>query len=350
MTAAAPVRNAAGLAFPFAPPEPGEAVAAAEGVLWLRLPLPMALDHVNVYALEDDDGWTLIDAGLNWAKGRAAWDALLAGPLAGRPVTRVILTHHHPDHVGMAARFVEQGATLWATRTAWLFARMLTLDHHDRPTPHALAFLRRAGWDAARLDAHARTEPFNFSRVVQLLPPGFRAIDDGDVLRIGARRWRVRMGGGHAPDHATLWSLDDPLVLTGDQCLPRISPNIGVYATEPEADPLSDWLKSCDRLGAEADDDMLALPGHERPFTGLRRRFAALRQGHETALARLTQRLAERPRSAVEVFPALYGRPIGDAEFGLATAEAVAHMNHLRATGAAAARVDDDSALRFRPA
>jgi len=339
-----------GLAYPFAPPGPGEAVAVADGVLWLRLPLPMALDHVNVYALEDGDGWTLIDAGLNWRGCREGWDAALAGPLAGRPVRRVIVTHHHPDHVGCAARFVADGAELWTTRTAWLFARMLTLDHQDRPPPQTLAFLRRAGWSAERLAAYAEAEPFNFSRVVAPLPPGFRRIAAGDEIAVGRRRWRVALGGGHAPDHLTLWSRDGDLAITGDQCLPRISSNIGVYATEPEADPLTDWLESCDRLGATADDAALALPGHERPFTGLARRFDALAQGHQTALARLMERLAEGPRTAVEVFPALFGRPIGDGEVGLATAEAVAHLNHLAATGRAVFRTDPDGARRFRPA
>lgn len=337
-----------GLRYPFEPPEPGRAVEAAEGVLWMRLPLPMALDHVNVYALDDGDGWTIVDAGVDWRGCREGWEALLAGPLAGKPVRRLIVTHHHPDHMGCAALLMARGAELWTTRTAWLYARMLTLDHHDRPSPQHVAFFRRAGWSAARLATYAANEPFNFSRSVALPPLGFRSLAEGDAVTMGGRLWRVRLGGGHAPDQATFWSGDGALALVADQILPRISPNIGVYATEPEADPLADWLESCDRLGAVADDRRLALPGHERPFTGLRFRLRQLAQNHHGALTRLQALLAERPMTAVECFPTLYRREIGDGEYGLATAEAVAHLNHLRAAGRVEAVEGADGAMRFQ--
>jgi glyoxylase-like metal-dependent hydrolase (beta-lactamase superfamily II) len=322
------------------PPGPGAAVEVAEGVLWARLPLPMALDHVNVYALDDGDGWTVVDAGLATEGCRAAWDALLAGPLGGRPVRRIVVTHHHPDHVGLAARFVRAGAELWTTRTAWLYARMLTLDHQDRPAPEALAFLRRAGWSAERLAAHAAREPYNFSRRVEPLPVGFRRLADGDAVKMGGRRWRVVAGGGHAPEHATFWSEDGALALTGDQALPRISPNVGVYASEPDADPLADWIETCARLGAIATPERLALPGHETPFAGLPARLAALAESHGRRLDRVRMLIAAAPRTAVECFGALFRRAIGEDEYGLATAEAVAHLNHLLARGEALATED----------
>jgi len=338
----------AGLVTPFAPPAPGEAVTVAPGVLWLRLPLPMALDHVNVYALDDGDGWTVIDAGLACSGCREAWAQIKAGPLAGRPVRRLVVTHHHPDHVGLAGSFIAGGAELWTTRTAWLTARMLTLDHHARPTPEALRFYRRAGWSAARLAAYAAREPFNFSRSVEPLPPGFRRLVEGETVTMGARRWRVAMGGGHAPEHATFWSEDGALALTGDQVLPRISSNIGVYPTEPDADPLSEWLESCARLALLADPRRLALPGHNAPFTGLPLRLRQLAENHAGALTRLRRHLAQAPRTAVECFAMLFKREIDDGVYGLATAEAVAHLNHLRARGEAAAEEGADGALRFR--
>ncbi|MFP4296017.1 MAG: MBL fold metallo-hydrolase, partial [Halothiobacillaceae bacterium] len=159
-----------------APPGPGEAVEIAEGVLWGRLPLPMALDHVNVYAFDDGDAWTVVDSGLNWRGCREGWERLLAGPLSGRPVARLVVTHHHPDHMGLAADFIARGAALLTTRTAWLYARMLQLDHEERPSAEAVAFRRRAGYDPARLAAYAETEPFNFSRTVARLPLGFERI------------------------------------------------------------------------------------------------------------------------------------------------------------------------------
>ncbi|MFN3274584.1 MAG: MBL fold metallo-hydrolase [Paracoccus sp. (in: a-proteobacteria)] len=311
------------------PPAEGAAITVAPGILWLRLPLPMKLDHVNVYALEDGDGWTLIDTGMDSRRTRAIWDALRAGPLQGRPIRRVIGTHHHPDHIGLAGWFMAEGATLAMSRTAWLMARMLVLDEQDRPSPEALAFWRRAGMPPELMDRRASERPFNFADTVHPLPPGYTRLTEGQVLAIGPRRWRVAMGHGHAPCHVTLWSLDDHLVIGGDQLLPSISPNLGVYPTEPEADPVGEWLESCTRLAALAQGDQLVLPGHKLPFTGLPMRLNQLIQNHHSALERLTQALHEAPRTAVGCFDILYRRQIGDGEFGLALVEAVAHLNHL---------------------
>jgi glyoxylase-like metal-dependent hydrolase (beta-lactamase superfamily II) len=320
---------------PLPPPAPGEAVAVAEGILWLRLPLPMGLDHVNVYALDDGDGWTVVDTGLSTAKTRETWAAALAGPLAGRPVRRVIVTHHHPDHVGLAGWFQSGGAELLATRTAWLYARMLTLDAQDRPMPEAVAFWRRAGMPEAVLTAREGERPFNFADVVAPLPLGFTRLAEGEALRAGGRDWTVRLGQGHAPDQATLWG--EGLVLGADQLLPGISANIGVYPTEPEADPLAEWLSSCARLAGFATEGQLVLPGHKRPYRGLPARLAEMIRGHAEALDHLRAALRTGPLTAWEAFAPLYQRAIPPPEQGLALVEAVAHLNHLRGLGQAVA-------------
>ncbi|MBL4926763.1 MBL fold metallo-hydrolase [Fuscibacter oryzae] len=321
------------LTFPFPDaPAPGAAVQVASGILWLRLPLPMALDHVNLYALDDGPGWTLVDTGINSRTSRTMMQALLDGPLAGKPVTRVILTHHHPDHVGLAGWLQDRGAELLATRTAWLYARMLTLDVQPSLTPQAREFLIRAGTPPALLAKREADRPFNFADVVHPLPTGFTRIAEGDVIRAGGRDWHIRLGHGHAPDHATLWSEDDTLIIGGDQFLPGISPNIGVYPTEPQADPLEDWLASCRAFVPHARDHHLVLPGHKLPFTGLPFRLRQMAENHEQALARLTGRLAT-PMTAAETFPALFKREIGEGDFGLALAEAVAHLNWLLRRG-----------------
>lgn len=321
-----------GIRHPFdTPPAEGGAVGVAPGILWLRLPLPMALDHVNIYALDEGDGWTIIDAGLSSKGSKAIWEGLLAGPLQGKPVTRVILTHHHPDHVGLAGWFQSRGAALWATRTAWLYARMLVLDVQDRPAAEALTFYRRAGLSEAELAQRAGERPFNFADVVDPLPLGFTRLTEGQRLRAGGRDWTVRIGHGHAPDHATLWS-DDGIVLGGDQLLPGISANIGVYPTEPEADPLTDWLDSCRAFQAHARADQLILPGHKLPFTGLPFRLEQMIENHETALDRLLDHLAT-PRTAADCFLPLFKREIGGAEFSLALVESIAHLNCLLRRG-----------------
>ncbi len=315
-----------------APPAPGEAVEVADGVLWLRLPLPMALDHVNCLALDEGDGWTVVDTGLDTSKTRAIWESLLAGPLGGRPVRRVIVTHYHPDHIGLAGWFQERGADLWTTRTSWLFARMLTLDEQPLPRPETLAFWRAAGMDADLLARRVGERPFNFCDVVAPLPLGYRRIRAGEVLSIGGRDWQVRCGDGHAPEHATFWSRSDDLVIGGDQLLPSISPNLGVYATEPGADPVGEWLDSCRAFLPHARPDQLVLPGHKLPYRGLPLRLGQMIANHEGALARLEAFLAE-PRTACGCFPALYRREIGEAEYGLAMVEAVGHLNHLLKAG-----------------
>ena len=323
-----------GVAHPWpAPPENGGAVDVAPGVLWLRLPLPMRLDHVNCYALDDGDGWTLIDTGFDSHTTRDLWQGLLDGPLAGRPVRRVIATHHHPDHIGLAGWFMAQGAELWTTRTAYLMARMLILDEQDLPPHETVEFWRRAGMPAELLAQRSAERPFNLADVVHPLPLGFRRIRDGDMIHMGGRDWRIFTGNGHAPEHATFWSLDDDLVIGGDQLLPGISPNLGVHPTEPDADPVGEWLESCERFAGMAANRHLVLPGHKLPFTGLPVRLAQMRDNHVSALDRVVALLQQSPRTAVGCFPVLFKRPIGTAEFGLALVESVAHLNRLSQSG-----------------
>lgn len=315
-----------------APPPEGEATEVASGVLWMRLPLPMRLDHVNCYALRDDDGWTVVDTGFDTGRTRAIWQRLMDGPLAGAPVVRVLATHQHPDHIGLAGWFMASGAELLTSRTAWLFARMLQLDVQDRATPEQLSFLRSAGMDARRLAQRAAERPWNTADIVHPLPLGYTRVRDGDTLRLAGRDWRVVVGNGHAAEHLTLWS-GDGLVIGGDQLLPGISPNLGVHATEPGADPVQEWLDSCARFAPLAEAGHLVLPGHKLPYTGLPQRLAQLAENHESALARLARSLAERPRTAAECFDTLFRRGIGDGEYGLALAEAVAHVNALSRRG-----------------
>ncbi|HBQ36494.1 MAG TPA: MBL fold hydrolase [Rhodobacteraceae bacterium] len=335
--------------YPFeTPPAEGEAIQLADGVLWMRLPLPMALDHVNVFALDDGDSWTVIDTGFASRRSKTIWRKLLAGPMAGKPVGRVIVTHHHPDHIGLAGWFqAEHGVELCTTRTAWLFARMLTLDEQDRPTKETLDFWRSGGMNGDLFDKRANERPFNFADMVAPMPLGFMRVKQGDVIGFGGRKWDVHIGNGHAPEHATFWSRDDNLVLGGDQLLPSISANIGVYATEPEADPLADWLESCERLGRLAREDHLVLPGHKLPFTGLPTRMRQLIDNHHGALKRLAKHLSE-PRTAAQCFAPLFKRKIGEDVYGLALVEAVAHLNHMQQNGQVTRSRRDDRAWLWR--
>jgi len=327
------VTAAAPLHFPFAThPSEGNVTEVAPGVLWLRLPLPMTLDHVNCYVLDDGDGWTLVDTGIASDRAKALFEALLAGPFAGKPLRRLIVTHYHPDHIGLAGWFVARGVELLTTRTSWLTARMLTFDRQETHSPQALTFARRAGMTEEQLATRAAERPFNFADVVSPLPPGYTRLAEGDRITAGGRRWQVLFGQGHAPDHALLFSQDDALVLAGDQVLPGISPLIAVYPSEPEEDPLTAFLSSTAALIRHANENHLVLPGHKLPFQGLPHRLHEMAQHHEQALARLLEHLST-PRLAVDCFPLLFKRPVTQSTFGMALSESVAHLNCLLTRG-----------------
>ena len=338
-----------GLNYPWeAPPEHGVPIEVSEGVLWFRLPLPMKLDHVNVYALDEGDSWTVIDTGFASKKCKAIWQGMMDGPLGGKPISRVVVTHHHPDHIGLAGWLKSDfGAELVTTRTAWLTARMLTLDVQEVPNAETLAFYKLSGMDAELYAKRATERPFNFADIVAPIPLGYTRIQEGEQIKMGGRTWDIHMGNGHAPEHATFWSQDDNLVLAGDQILSSISPNVGVYATEPMADPIGEWLEACERLNLLVQDDHLVLGGHKLPFTGLPQRMRQLIENHHSALKRL-EKYIEPPKSASECFSCLFKRPIGEGEYGLALVESVAHLSHLYQTGLATRELRSDGAWVYQ--
>lgn len=326
------------------PPEEGEMIELARGVHWIRLPLPMRLNHVNIYVLDDGESWTVIDTGMFSKRGCALWERLMSGPLAAKPIKRVILTHHHPDHVGSAGWLKsEHGAEIWATRTAWLLARMLTLDVQESYPPESVEFYKRTGMPQEILQKRLSERPYNFADTVSHIPLGFRRIRQGDVIEMGGRTWDVHIGNGHAPEHATFWSQDGELVIAGDQIIPSISSNLGVYPTEPDADPVGDWFESCQRLKKIATNVQMTLPGHKLPFTGLPVRLDQLIDNHHTALARLLEHL-EIPRVAADCFRPLFGREIEPEAYGLALVETIGHLNHLYDLGKIEREMDGNGA------
>jgi glyoxylase-like metal-dependent hydrolase (beta-lactamase superfamily II) len=333
------------------PPEPGDAREVAPGVLWVRMPLPWSLAHINLYAIADGDGWAMVDSGAQTPEALAAWRRLLGagGALAGARLTRVICTHMHPDHVGMAGWLTRRfDCRLWMTRLEFLTCRSLVADTGREAPADAIRFYQQAGWDSEAIETY-RAKFGGFGKYVHALPDSYRRLVDGEPIRIGAHDWRVVVGQGHSPEHACLVCDELKLMVSGDQVLPRISSNVSVFPTEPEADPLGEWIASLDRLARELSDELLVLPAHGEPFRGLQARLARLAAGHHKSLARLKSRLGEQPQRVVDVFGALFARPIDQRSelLGLATGESLAHLNHLIARGDARVTTGEDGVHRY---
>ena len=332
--------------YPYDAPAVGEAFEIAKNIFWARMSLPMQLDHINIYWLVDDDGVTIVDTCLNLPYAREMWQNMIATYIAPKPIKRVLLTHFHPDHSGLAGWFMEEfGAELWTSRTTYLLLRMLLLDVQERPLELHRRHWARVGYDQDWLEARMNKRPFNMIDTVHMLPLGFRSVFNGETLRLGGREWTVKMGNGHAPEHITLWS--DDIALVGDQVLPAITPVISVFPTEPNADPLAEFTESCLRLGKDARDDQLFLCGHNRPFYGGKSRLQALATHHFEALDRLREAL-KTPKTMIDTYPLLFKRKINAENEGFAISEAVAHFNHLKLRGEVECFQDSDGIYRWQ--
>jgi glyoxylase-like metal-dependent hydrolase (beta-lactamase superfamily II) len=331
--AEAPARPGSNLHYPFAArPELGQTIELAPGIHWVRMRLPMQLNHINLWLLEDGDGWTVVDTGINDQVTADAWKTLFTGAMGGGPIKRVIVTHLHPDHVGLAGWLVRRfSVELWMSRTDYLLCRNLVADTGQEAPAEGVRFYRAAGFPDQALEDY-KTRFGGFGRGVYKLPNAYRRIEEGERIPIGGRVWEIVVGRGHAPEHACLWCREENLFISGDQVLPRISSNVSLFPTEPEADPLKDWLDSCARLKALLPEDILVLPSHNEPFRGVKLRLQELIDGHEQNMDKLVA-LCTEPKRAVDVFPALFRAKITSGNFGMATGESLAHLNCLRARG-----------------
>lgn len=335
----------AGLDYPLeGVPDVGDTMEILPGLHWVRMPLPFSLKWINLWLIDDGEpGWTIVDTGIPLDETRDAWRQIFEKKLAGRPVWRIIVTHMHPDHSGNAGWLSRKfpGAGLWMTQLEYLTCRMLVADT-GRDAPQAgIDFYNAAGWTQAQVGNY-RERFGEFGRAVSQMPDSYRRLRDGGTIRLGGHDWQAIIGRGHSPEHCCLYSEALNVMISGDQLLPRISSNVSVHPTEPLANPLADWIASCEKLRDMVPEDVLVLPAHNEPFHGAHKRLDHLVKGHEAALKRLKQRLEEAPRRVVDVFPAVFGRAIGDDVLSMATGEALAHLRCLIERGEAGVERDGD--------
>lgn len=319
------------LRFPFAAPPPtGTYQEVAPGILWIRVPLPFRLDHINIYLIEDDGGWAVLDTGIANTATRELWDALLTGPLAGRKLTRLIVTHFHPDHIGLAGWLCERfGIPLLTSQTSYLNSLNISLSPSTLDAKPYHDFYSRHGVDDATT-ARVATNGHGYLRMVVPLPPTFQRVVAGDVLRIGQRRFQVLSGDGHAPEQLMLYCAEDKVFLAADQVLAKITPNVSVWPVDPEGDPLGLFMRSLRELQAELPNDVLVLPGHQLPFRGLHARVEQLIAHHEARCADIAAAAAKGPISAADLVPVIFRRAITDPhQMSFAFSEGLAHVNYM---------------------
>jgi glyoxylase-like metal-dependent hydrolase (beta-lactamase superfamily II) len=335
-------------------PGPGAVREVAPGIFWLRMGLPFALDHINLWLLEDAlpgdsgmrRGWTVIDCGISSEATRAAWETIFAERLGGLPILRVIVTHCHPDHVGLADWLCERwNAPMWMTTGEYAFARMMSAALPGADNSAAVPHFERHGVHDEALLEKLRSRKNYYSTLVPSVPHAYRRMADGEKIAIGGREWRVITGFGHAPEHASLYCAALKILVSGDMVLPRISTNISVGAIEPESNPVQLYLDSLARY-RDLPPDTLVLPSHGKPFRGLHTRIEQLNQHHAARLAEVVEACAV-PQSAYDIVPIMFRRPLDAHQLSFALGEALAHLHKLWIDGMLRRHLDPDGIVRF---
>ena len=339
-----------GLSYPFDNrPNPGQLIEVGPGIYWVRMPLPISLNHINLWMLEEQDGWTLVDTGMATEDTKALWEEIFSTHLNSKPVKQVIVTHMHFDHLGLAGWLVEKwGATLCMSRTEYLSSRVIINEIKSDPPEATVAFFRAAGVEESILDEF-KVRFNNRSDFVSPLPSHYKRLTDNQVLQIGSLQWTVIIVEGHSPEHICLHCKSLNIMIAGDQILPRISPNISVRPDEPRANPLHNFLRSCESLKNRLNKDVLILPSHGDPFYGVHLRLQDMINEHKKGLQDLLE-FCSQPRSVTEVFPILFRSKINIGNMVIAVGEAVANLNYLVSSKELVVDIGSDGIARYKQA
>jgi glyoxylase-like metal-dependent hydrolase (beta-lactamase superfamily II) len=338
-------------------PAVGEILEVAPGVNWVRMRLPFALNHINLWLIRDKfqgkEGWTIVDCGITNEETMASWDAIFAKHLQGLPVVRVIVTHMHPDHIGLASWLCKRwNAPLWISMTDFLMARWLS----SKEGGAAVGAVAGGGGSADHFQKHGLSDEADlekirarhdyYSKMVPEVPSRFRRIMDQEKVDIGGNDWQAISGFGHAPEHMSFFCEKLNLLISGDMVLPRISTNVSVFDVEPDADPLGLYLSSLSKF-EHLPEATLVLPSHGLPFQGLHFRIKELRDHHVDRLNDAVQACSGEPQTAREVVPVLFKRELDIHQMTFAMGEAIAHLNYLWRVGRLSRQLCEDGMLRF---
>lgn len=341
------------LEYPFGDrlPAGGTRLEVAPGVYWVRMPLPFALDHINLWLLRDGfdgEGWTLVDCGISTQQIRDLWERIFETGLDGLPIRRILCTHNHPDHVGLADMIQRRfGAPLWMTVGEYSMGRVLSAVLPGADGDSDASHFRRHGIpDGPALEAIRRRGGNYYASLVPSMPASFRRIREHETIRIGGRDWRVIIGTGHSPEHASLYCEADGLLLSGDMVLPRISTNVSVFELEPEANPV-DWYVESLRKFEPCRADTLVLPAHGRPFRNLHVRLRQQTEHHAERLEVVLQACRQRPMSAADVMPVMFEREFDTHQTTFAMGESLAHLHSLWYAGKVRRELCADGVYRF---
>jgi len=336
------------LTYPFndSLPEPGELQLVCEGVYWLRMKLPFALNHINLWLLEDGDGWTIIDCGISNEETRRLWETIFSRYLKGKPVTRVIATHCHPDHLGLSDWLCQRwNAPLWMSAAEYSFGRMMQAGLSGVEGVAAVPHFQRHGVTDANLIAQLSKRKNYYPSLVPSIPTAFARMQDNQLIPIGAHQWRVITGFGHSQEHVSLYCEVLQCLIAGDMLLPRISTNVSVWAIEPLSNPVQQFLDSIKRY-LDLPSDTLVLPSHGKPFRGAHLRVQQLIDHHAARLDEIQQACVT-PQSANDIVPVMFPRELDTHQLTFALGEALAHLHLLWHSGKVTRQEHDDGIIRF---
>lgn len=343
------------LSYPFGDqlPELGSTLEVAPGIRWIRMALPFALNHINLWLLRDEldgrEGWTVVDCCIHQDEAKAQWEQIFERELEGLPILRVIVTHMHPDHIGLASWLCERWqCALWISGSDYYAARVASSSTTGFGGEGAARFFASHGLTDPEAMEKVRARSNYYGSMVPSVPRSFIRLREGRRITIGGREWRCIAGFGHAPEHISLFCEELGLLISGDMMLPRISTNVSVQDVEPEADPLAAFIESVQRL-RELPEDTLVLPSHGKPFRGLHRRIEQLVSHHQERFEDVLQACAEAPRSAADLLPVLFKRSLDLHQTTFAMGESVAHLHALWHSGQLT-RQEDEGVWRFRRA